>query len=137
MLQKMAADGLTPVGNPVQLIDREAIDGPLIEAPSLMRSGNTYILFFSSNCYTTSLYDVSYATSVNGIYGPWEKSHAPYAPLLVTGSNNGKLWAPGSLSVAQDGQHVVFHADAVHAWTANRPMWAGTISVNGRVVTIQ
>ena len=137
MLQNMAADGVTPVGSPVQLIDRDPIDGPLIEAPSLMRIGNTYVLFFSSNCYTTSLYDVSYATSVGSVSGPWTKQQGPYAPLLVTGSDNGNLWAPGGLTVAQDGYHVVFHADAVHDWTADRPMWAGTISVNGRVVTIE
>lgn len=70
MLQEVESDGVTPVGSAIELIDSGDADGPLIEAPSLIRSsGGEYILFFSSNCYTTTLYDVSYAyaSSVTGM----------------------------------------------------------------------
>lgn len=41
MLQKLASDGVTPTGNPVQILDRDSNDGPLIEAPSLILHSGT------------------------------------------------------------------------------------------------
>lgn len=41
MLQKLNSDGVTPTGNPVQILDRDANDGPLIEAPSLVLHNGT------------------------------------------------------------------------------------------------
>lgn len=35
MLQAMEADGVTPNGDPVEVLDHSAADGPLIEAPAL------------------------------------------------------------------------------------------------------
>lgn len=62
MLQALEVDGVTPTGDPVQLIDRDEVDGPLIEAPSMADVGGTYYLTFSSNYYNTLYYDISYAT---------------------------------------------------------------------------
>ena len=97
-----------------------------------------YILFFSSNCYNGDLYDVSYATSVNGIRnngGEYQKSSAP---LLLTGYNNGKLFSPGGLDVGPGGVNVLFHADKVRADAGVRQMWAGQIRVDvgARTVSI-
>ena len=90
MLQQVQLDGYTKIGNPTQILDRGQYDGPLIEAPNLIKaSDGTYVLFFSSNCYSTPLYDVSYATS-RSLSGPYTKSSSP---LLVTG--NFGLTAPG------------------------------------------
>lgn len=51
MLQKMHKDGVTPDGAPVQILDRIAADGLLVEAPSIVRAEDgTYFLFFSSGC---------------------------------------------------------------------------------------
>ncbi|KAI9746482.1 MAG: hypothetical protein M1818_000195 [Claussenomyces sp. TS43310] len=106
MLQQMENDAVTPVGSPVQILDRGQYDGPLIEAPDIIRSSaGTYILFFSSNCYSTTLYDVSYATA-SAVTGPWTKSSAP---LLVTGDYN--LTSPGGASASLDGTAIVFHAN--------------------------
>jgi hypothetical protein len=52
-----------------------------------------YFLFFSSNCYNTNLYDISYATA-SSIAGPYTKASTPFK---VTGNNG--LTAPGGLSV--------------------------------------
>ena len=41
MLQEMEADGVTPTGNPVQILDRGPYDGPLIEAPALILHNGT------------------------------------------------------------------------------------------------
>lgn len=57
MLQKMLRDGVTPDGEPVQILDRTAEDGPLVEAPYLVRSKEgVYFLFFSSGCTRQSTY---------------------------------------------------------------------------------
>jgi beta-xylosidase len=106
MLQKLGTDAMTPMNDPVELLDRGDQDGPLIEAPSLIRmSDGTYVLFFSSNCYSTTLYDVSYATA-SSLTGPYTKSSTP---LLVTGSYN--LTAPGGATATTNGQGFVFHAN--------------------------
>ncbi|KAI4137119.1 MAG: hypothetical protein L6R39_007468, partial [Caloplaca ligustica] len=106
--QVSARDGTTPVGDPITLLDRDDADGPLIEAPSLARSADgIYLLFFSSNCYNTDLYDVSYATA-SAIGGPYTKSKKP---LLRSGDGGGVLKSPGGLDVAGDAMRFVFHAD--------------------------
>ncbi|KAF8915546.1 glycosyl hydrolase [Mucidula mucida] len=68
MLQEVdPTNGWSRIGDPVQILDRSDADGPLVEAPSLMHlpsssasGGYIYYLFFSSNCYSGSLYDTSY-----------------------------------------------------------------------------
>jgi len=131
MLQQMSADGLTPVGSPVQILDRSDADGPLVEAPSLVVHDGTYVLFFSSNCYSGPYYDVSYATA-SSVAGPYTKSSAP---LLVTGSDNNQLYAPGGASVAAAGDRIVFHADYQQS-SAVRQMWTAMITISGAVVSI-
>jgi beta-xylosidase len=107
MLQKVARDAITPVGMPIQLLDRDDNDGPLIEAPSLTRIGNKYYLFFSSNCYSTPLYDTSFAVS-NSITGPYTKR----GPMILSGDLGG-LVAPGGADVTPDGAFMAFHAGGV------------------------
>ncbi|KAH8823625.1 glycosyl hydrolase [Flagelloscypha sp. PMI_526] len=96
MLQQVAANGYDKIGSPIQILDRDDGDGPLVEAP--VRS--TPLLFLPPS-------DVSYATATS-VAGPYTKSRAPYAPLLVTGTDG--LKAPGSICVAKDGSKAVFHA---------------------------
>ncbi|KAF8303312.1 Arabinanase/levansucrase/invertase [Clavulina sp. PMI_390] len=140
MLQEVdPSNGWSRIGDAVQVLDRSDADGPLIEAPSLTRvadssavGGYLYILFFSSNCYSGGLYDTSYATSVNGVWGPYTKSSAP---LLVTGTYG--LYSPGGLDVAPNGGPVIFHAD--EATSADvRVARTGQISINvsGKTVSI-
>jgi len=122
MIVKVKADGITADGQPVQLLDRTDADGPLIEAPSMQRSADgTYSLFFSSNCYITPNYDVTWATS-SSILGPFTRT----GPLITTGKNG--LTAPGGASVAADGIHMVFHANAAGG---ARAMFTNTIQGNG------
>ena len=145
MLQEVDTnDGTTPIGDPVQILDRGSADGPLVEAPSLVRvadassaSGWLYILFFSSNCYSGGLYDTSYATSANGIRNGGQDYAKAAKSLLVTGNLDGKLYSPGGLTVGPDAKRVLFHADKEKSADV-RPTWAGeiTIDVPRRVVTI-
>ena len=135
MLQRMESTGVKPTSaSPVQLITNGPADGPLVEAPSLVNVAGTYILFFSSNCYSGQYYDVSYATA-SSVAGPYTKASAPNAPLLQTGSENGVLYSPGGADVLVDGSRIVFHADL--GTNANtRQMWTGAIKVSGTVVSI-
>lgn len=125
LLQQVSAtDGHTKIGNPSSpLITNGLLDGPVVEAPSLTQMPDgTFVLFFSSNCYATPLYDVSYATSKH-IAGPYTK----YGPMFVTGDDG--LVAPGGLDIAVNGNHAVFHAN----WGSGRAMFTALISGNGNL----
>ncbi|KAF2231542.1 glycoside hydrolase family 43 protein, partial [Viridothelium virens] len=103
MLQKVTPNGLTAIGTPIQILDRDDTDGPLVEAPMLRKYGNKYVLFFSSNCFSSPGYDVSYAVADN-ITGPYRKASEPlfaYGKLGLDG--------PGGASVTTDGSKMVFH----------------------------
>ncbi|KAL2867555.1 glycoside hydrolase family 43 protein [Aspergillus lucknowensis] len=138
LLQQLDVDAVTPVGGPVQLIDREDADGPLVEAPSLIVVDGTYYLSFSSNMYDSLLYDVSYATA-SSVAGPYTKVGAPDAPLLVSGdgSNVGPLGGPGGADLLDDGTKIAFHAfiDG-QGIGSGRGVWVSDIQVGGGVITI-
>lgn len=121
MLQKVEGDGVTLASDaPVAILNRDDADGPLVEAPSLMYKNNMYYLFYSSNCYSTTAYDVSWATATN-IQGPYQK----VGTLFQTGTDD--LTAPGGASVASDGVHMVFHAKNGN----HRSMHTTQVSVDG------
>lgn len=127
MLQQLASDGVTLVEDPIELLDRSSADGPLIEAPNMLLRDGIYFLFFSSNCYSTTLYDISYATA-SSVRGPFTKSAAP---LMVT-NDPFELTSPGGVTTTMDGQNVVFHANCA----AGRCMFESNISISGTTVTV-
>lgn len=127
-------------------------DGERVDWTALAAGGYLYILFFSSNCYSGSLYDSSYATSVNGVAGPYTKSSAP---LLVTGTDglyspgkspscsrstlNGlalmNILSAGGLDVGPGGARVMFHSD--QGTSANvRVAHTGSITINVSARTV-
>ncbi|KAG8530108.1 uncharacterized protein KY384_005590 [Bacidia gigantensis] len=133
MLQAVEADGVTPTGSAVQILERGDSDGPLIEAPSLVRSSEgTYVLFFSSQCFNGPNYDVSYATA-DLVTGPYTKTPRP---LLLSGDDNGALNSPGGATVAQSGTQLVFHADAKPSNAGVRQMWTAEIEIRGVTASI-
>ena len=70
MLQRVAGNAVTLIDSPIQILDRDDSDGPLVEAPALVIApGGWYVLFFSRGCYDSDRYDVSYAvaTSITGM----------------------------------------------------------------------
>lgn len=122
MLQQVSVDnGFTKIGLPTPLIVNDPADGPYVEAPALTKMPDgTYVLYYSSNCYVTPLYDVSYATSRN-IKGPYKK----FGGLIQTGTYG--LTAPGGLDMAINGDHAVFHAN----WNGGRAMFTALIRGQG------
>ncbi|KAG2420243.1 hypothetical protein HFD88_005044 [Aspergillus terreus] len=138
MLQKLAADAITPVGDATQLIDRDEADGPLVEAPSLVKHDDTYYLSFSSNMFNTMYYDMSWATA-SAITGPWTKAAGPGAPLLSSGdpSSAGPLGGPGGADFRADGAAILFHAFNNGKDTAQgRGVWAANIELAEGKITL-
>ncbi|EGE78420.1 endo-arabinase [Blastomyces dermatitidis ATCC 18188] len=126
-LQRVEGDGVTKVGDPTTILDRDESDGPLIEAPSLIRSSEgVYFLFYSSHCWTSPAYDVRYATS-RSIRGPYVKAAKP----LIKSGDYG-LKAPGGATVADNGERILFHANC----PAGRCMYAADLEIKGKTARI-
>lgn len=126
MIQKVQEDGITQIGGPTQILDRDAADGPLVEAPSMVLApGGTYVLYFSSGCYTDDTYDTSYATS-NSPTGPFTKTGTP---LLVTGTKG--VYGPGGTDADGDATHIAFHAYSSSGDVGTRRyLYTSTVSWN-------
>jgi len=131
-LQMMLPDGITRNGDPLTIMNRTKADGPLVEAPSLMRSHEgIYFLFFSSGCTRSPTYDVKYATALN-ITGPYIRAEYP---LLQTGDFG--LLAPGSVGVHDDGNggfNMAFHARVQAPQGRIRAMFTTKLVFNGHTV---
>ncbi|KAL4883571.1 glycosyl hydrolase [Aspergillus karnatakaensis] len=138
LLQEVEADGITKVGSPIQILDRDDADGPLVEGPSLIKVDGTYYLTFSSNMYNTLAYDVSYATA-EAITGPYTKAQAPDAPLLVSGdgSDVGPLAGPGHGDFLDGGRKFIFHAfrDG-QSIDSGRGAWVVDVEIGGGKITL-
>lgn len=125
MLQETAKDGVTPVGEAIQILDRDDSDGPLVEAPNLILRGNTYFLFYSTHCFNDVMYDVRYATS-QSIKGPYTK----IGQLLKTGDSN--LTSPGGATACICGDRMLFHANC----DQGRCLYQTGIEINSTAVSI-
>lgn len=127
LLHELKSDGVTPVGEPTIILDIIKSDGPLVEAPDIIRTDEgTYYLFFSSHCFTSLGYDVKYAHA-KSIKGPYTRIDRP---LLQTGDFG--LQAPGGATVSLDGTKMVFHANC-GGW---RCMYVGAIDIRSNNNTI-
>jgi len=137
MLQEVGPDGITPIGAPLTILDRDALDGPLIEAPSLHRSKEgIYFLFFSSNCFSGPLYDTAYATATS-ISGPYTKAATP---LFVTGDGPDMV-GPGGADIVKDGSRIVLHGHLTDATGSvnytPRGMYTAELTFSGHSVSAQ
>lgn len=137
MLQQLASDGTTTKGDAKKLLDKAEGDEPLIEAPSLVKKGDTYYLTFSSNMFNTRLYDTSYATAT-AVLGPYTNATSN-APLLTSGmkSDLGELAGPGGSDFTEDGSRIVFHAlrNGQNA-TAGRAMYVSSVDLPGGTIKL-
>lgn len=130
MLQEMNVnDWVTPVGNPVQILDREDEDGPLVEAPSIIRFPNGhYLLFYSSHCYDSVDYDVKYAVATS-ITGPYTRQGS----LLSSGQFG--LTSPGGATPTPGGDVLLFHANcALGLPTLTRCLHTVDLKYNGDTI---
>lgn len=133
LLQQVDLDGVTPIGEPVSILDRDDSDGPLIEAPSIYQSAEgIYFLFFSSGCYTSPNYDIKYATATD-ISGPYTKASRP----LLKSGDGPNLNGPGGASVSAGGNIMTFHANLNPSGRPlHRGIFTATPQFSGAAVTI-
>ncbi|THZ15316.1 Arabinanase/levansucrase/invertase [Aureobasidium pullulans] len=120
MIQKVGSDGISKQGSPSTIMNLQGSDGPDTEAPAMVRRGNTYILMFSSHCYSTSSYDTLYATS-----------GSPTGGFVRRGSIVGG--GRGGLDASLDATHVAFHG---LQGDGRRYMYTGTLNIDGTTVAI-
>ncbi len=83
-------------------------EGPLVEAPTLWKHDDTYVLLYSANDYGGENYAIGYATA-DSVTGPYTKNDEP---LLSTESSGGTFIGPGGQDVVTgpDGTDwLVFH----------------------------
>ncbi|KAL8409998.1 hypothetical protein RB594_008187 [Gaeumannomyces avenae] len=113
---------LQEVCSAVQILDRADVDGPLVEAPALARTrdGGSYVLLFSSHCFSSPRYNINYAVA-RAVAGPYGRSPAP---LVQTGDFN--------LTADAGAGAVAFHANC----PAGRCMFVGSFGVKDTEVII-
>ncbi len=71
--QQLSPDGLSTVGGPHELIGAtQAWEGGLVEAPSMIKEGNIYWLFYSANLWGTPDYSIGIAACTS-VIGPCVK----------------------------------------------------------------
>ncbi|KAI9654730.1 MAG: hypothetical protein M1831_005317 [Alyxoria varia] len=143
LLQKMSEDGteIDPSFGAVQLLDRDKEDGPLVEAPAIVKVGATYFMFYSGGCTRSPSYNVRYATALR-LTGPYTRKAGP--PLMRTGDHG--LLAPGSVSVrwaqaphtgevvgpgSQGHWKMAFHARVPTSMGRVRAMFTSALEFNG------
>jgi len=108
-LQRLAEDGLSPLGPPRALIHADRPEeANIVEAPTLTYHDGRYLLFYCGNTFNSGRYFVNYATawSLDG-----EFTKHPGA-LLGTADLGGGLTNPGGQDVLPrlDPAYLVFHA---------------------------
>lgn len=126
LIQRVESDGVSKIGEAIQLITNDSPeDGPLVEGPSMIHSGDTYYLFHSSNCFTTTKYDVKYATSSSPTSG-----FTKQGILFSTGYRG--LRGPGGADADFDNCHFIF---AAQLGDGRRGLYTAKIMLDGDSVS--
>jgi arabinan endo-1,5-alpha-L-arabinosidase len=129
-IQKVAADGVTTIGDPViALTNDPATEGSLVEAPYLIKHHDRYFLFYSYGAYNNENYTEAYA-SAPSIDGPWTRGDQP---LMSTANMRGAVVGPGGASIL--GDLVAFHA-VTHRPGLVRPAYLINLKWQGMTPTV-
>ncbi|SFN51811.1 glycoside hydrolase family 43 protein [Mycetocola miduiensis] len=107
-LNPLTPDGTQLAGPATKLFKQsEPWEGQLVEAPTLVKHGDTYLVFYSANDYGSDQYAVGVA-SAPAITGPYGKQPTP---LLSSESSDGRYIGPGGQDVLRtpDGDVMFFH----------------------------
>lgn len=140
-VQEMAADGLSMVGEPqALLVNDQAWEGGVIEAPSMVKKDGKYYLFFSANDYSNEKYAVGYALC-DSPTGPCKD--AQENPILKSHKDlNPPVVGPGHQAVLQIGNDTwifyhVWEVDQEGRPAGRRQLWLDRIDwKNGKPVVV-
>ena len=116
--QQLSADGLSTVGPPHELIGAtQAWEGGLVEAPSMVQSGNTFWMFYSANLWGTPNYSIGIAKCAS-VTGPCTK---PLDKAWHTSTNqaNGQGYGGSEFFVAGGGLVWMVHHGLVPGQTGD------------------
>ena len=106
----LSDDGLKLAGKETRLVQQDQPwEGNLIEAPTLVKRDDTYVLMYSANDFGSEAYAVGYATA-DAPTGPFTKADEP---LLTTDGTDGRFIGPGGQDVvtSPDGDdRLMFHS---------------------------
>jgi beta-xylosidase len=117
-IQELSPDGMTLVGEPVQLIERDQPwERPLIENPAMVKHDDKYFLFYSGNWWESHQYAIGYAVCKTA-KGPCEKPlNEPWfdyePPVMGPGGQTFFTDAEGNLWMAY------------HAWSGANVGYSG------------
>jgi beta-xylosidase len=121
VVRRLSADLMTAIGPPQEVMrpDRPRERG-VVEAPTLIKRGKEYILFFSAGVYESNKSDASYGVyyaRASRITGPYVKGQRALLQTIP-----GKIYGPGHQCVVRtpdDGWWMLYHG-----WNAqNEPRY--------------
>lgn len=126
-IQAVGKDGLRLIGPSIRLLqaDRPG-EASVIEAPTLLRRPEGYVLFYSANAFNNGRYFTNYATSKN-LFGPYTKSPGTF---LSRRTLDGEVLDPGGQDVSPDARKIVFHGDLARPG-GPRGMYVATLGWDG------
>jgi arabinan endo-1,5-alpha-L-arabinosidase len=117
-IARLSDDGLALASEPTRLLRQDQEwEGDLVEAPTLVRNDDTYVLLYSANSYGGDAYAIGEAQS-SALLGPYTKRPDP---ILTTPRSGGSLRGPGGQDVIRtdDGDVLTFHAwDELYTYRA-------------------
>ena len=134
--QRLSKDGASLVGKPSRLIKQDLPwEGSLIEAPFVVRSGDTYHLFYSANDYGSESYAEGHASGPSPT-GPFTKDPEPVL------ASNDVAAGPGGGAVVSDGTRLwmAYHAwppDAIGSAVPGRQLWLSELTLDGTKAVVQ
>lgn len=132
--QPMSKDGVTANGERRALITADRPDeSRVVEAPTLVRKGGKYVLFYSANRYNSGAYFTNYATA-SSLGGPYTK--AP-GQLLNKGTLGGGFTNPGGQDFVPGGSghdYLVFHG---YSKPGQRSMYVLGLRWNGSTPSLR
>lgn len=134
-LQPLSPDGLTLTGPATPLIHNDQLfEGPVVEAPTLVKHDGTYVLFYSSNVFSGGNYQTGYATA-SSLTGPYTKAKEP---LMSTDLFRGSVIGPGGQDVVTEpngSTRIVFHGwDPTYSY---RAMYVRELTWSGATPHVQ
>ena len=131
-IQRLAADGLSLIGEPTKLIRQDQPwEGSVVEAPNLIHRNGKYYLFYSANAFNTPAYAEGYAVS-DSLLGPYTKPAGP----LATSANGVIGPGGGRVVIGPDGNTWMLY----HSWENNltyRSMSLDRLDWNGDVPVLR